>query len=55
MVVQILGICLFGRFDCILLSVLPNFGKIITISFPEYYILSFHNIPLDVYISTYME
>ena len=48
-------ICLFGHFDCISFSVFPNFGNIIPISFLKYYKPSFHNIPLDVYINTYME
>ena len=48
-------ICLFGHFDCMSLSVLPNFGNIIPILFPKYYILSSHNIPPDVYINTCME
>ena len=48
-------ICLFGHFDCILLSVLPNFGKSFLCPFLKYCIPSFHNIPLDVFINTYME
>ena len=48
-------ICLFGHFDCTLFSVFPNSGNIIPMSFLKYCILSFHNIPLDVYINTYME
>ena len=48
-------ICLFGHLEYTFVSLFPNFGKISSIPSLKYYIPSFHNIPLDVYINTCME